>query len=71
MREERRREEYTEIIEDANSEGEQNASFEEEYDQEKNNEEEIQEWEFPERLGRIPEFQNPVVELIKVILIGN
>lgn len=40
-------------------------SFEEEYDQDKNAE--IKEWEFPQVLGRIPEYKNGVLELIKFL----
>lgn len=31
--------------------------------------EEIQEWEFPKILGRVPEYRNGVLELIKVYLL--
>jgi len=53
---------------DARSEASQEYSFEEEDDPEKNTqEEEIQEWEFPQMIGRIPEYKNAVLELIKVM----
>ncbi len=57
---------------DALSHNGEDESFEEEREDEDEGdnevqEEDLQDWEFPPTLGRIPEFKNPVLELIKFL----
>lgn len=61
------RQDFEEEYQDNRSEASQEYSFDEDDDRKENvQEEEVQGWEFPQMIGRIPEYRNAVLELIKV-----